>query len=48
MSKTKKYKIEDQENLLANFVFLKVVIYAMLLAQTILHHKLILHQQSAV
>jgi len=46
---TKKDKIEDQKNLLANFIFLKVVvIYAMLLAGIILHHKLILCQQFTV
>jgi len=46
MSKTnKKDKIEDQKNLLANFIFLKVVNnIRVALAQTILHYKLLLRQ----
>jgi len=45
----KKDKIEDQKNLLATLLFFKLlqIIYAMLLAHTILH-KLKLHQQSTV
>jgi len=36
----KKDKMQDQKNLLANFIFLKVVVIdAMLLAQTILCYK---------
>jgi len=48
MPKTnKKSKIEDQKNLLINFIFLKVIIsnigaYNILLAQIILHYKLTL------
>jgi len=56
MSKTnKKDKIRDQKNLLANFIFLKVVVNdirdafgANHFTCKIVLHKLILHQQSTV
>jgi len=47
----KKDKIRDQKNLLANFIFLKVVvsnIHDGFQTQIILHYKLILRQQSTV
>jgi len=48
MPKTnKKRKQNRRSEKLANLIFLKVK-YAILLMQTILHHKLILRQQSTV